>query len=119
MRKTSLNFSQSEMLRKVALVALMLAIQAITGIGAGVLFAQNVTGQVVSASDQEPLIGASVKVEGTSIGSLTDIDGNFTVSARGGQTLVVSSIGCVAGLGFADKMELSFTIHSLFAVPQF
>lgn len=52
------------MLRKVALVALMLAIQAITGIGAGVLFAQNVTGQVVSASDQEPLIGASVKVEG-------------------------------------------------------
>lgn len=92
MRKTSLNFSRSEMLRKVALVALMLAIQAITGIGAGVLFAQNVTGQVVSASDQEPLIGASVKVEGTSIGSLTDIDGNFTVSARGGQTLVVSSI---------------------------
>lgn len=74
MRKTSLNFSRSEMLRKVALVALMLAIQAITGIGAGVLFAQNVTGQVVSASEQEPLIGASVKVEGlqASSTSLTD-----------------------------------------------
>lgn len=78
MRKTSLNFLRSNMLRKVALVALVLAIQAITGIGAGVLNAQNVTGQVVSATDQEPLIGASVKVEGANIGSVTDIDGNFT-----------------------------------------
>lgn len=90
MRKTSLNFLRSNMLRKVALVALVLAIQAITGIGAGVLNAQNVTGQVVSATDQEPLIGASVKVEGANIGSVTDIDGNFTVAAKGGQTLVVS-----------------------------
>lgn len=95
MRKTSLNFLRSNMLRKVALVALVLAIQAITGIGAGVLNAQNVTGQVVSATDQEPLIGASVKVEGANIGSVTDIDGNFTVAAKGGQTLVVSYLGFI------------------------
>ncbi len=68
MRKASLNFLRSSLLRKVALVALVLAIQAITGIGAGVLNAQNVTGQVISATDQEPLIGASVMVEGTSLG---------------------------------------------------
>ena len=68
MRKASLNFLRSSLLRKVALVALVLAIQAITGIGAGVLNAQNVTGQVTSATDQEPLIGASVLVDGTSQG---------------------------------------------------
>ena len=44
MRKTSQKFSQSRMLCKVALVALMLAIQAMLGIGAGVLNAQTVKG---------------------------------------------------------------------------
>lgn len=40
MRKTSQKFSQSHMLCKVALVAIMLAFQAMLGIGAGVLNAQ-------------------------------------------------------------------------------
>ncbi len=95
MRKASLNFLRSSLLRKVALVALVLAIQAITGIGAGVLNAQNVTGQVISATDQEPLIGASVMVEGTSLGGVTDIDGNFSVAAKSGQTLVISYLGFI------------------------
>ncbi len=95
MRKASLNFSRSSLLRKVALVALVLAIQAITGIGAGVLNAQNVTGQVTSATDQEPLIGASVLVDGTSQGGVTDIDGNFSVAAKSGQTLVISYLGFI------------------------
>ncbi len=95
MRKASLNFLRSSLLRKVALVALVLAIQAITGIGAGVLNAQNVTGQVSSATDQEPLIGASVMVEGTSLGGVTDIDGNFSVAAKSGQTLVISYLGFI------------------------
>ncbi len=95
MRKASLNFLRSSLLRKVALVALVLAIQAITGIGAGVLNAQNVTGQVTSATDQEPLIGASVLVDGTSQGGVTDIDGNFSVAAKSGQTLVISYLGFI------------------------
>ncbi len=95
MRKTSLNFLRSSLLRKVALVAFVFAIQAITGIGAGVLNAQNVTGQVTSATDQEPLIGASVMVEGTSQGGVTDIDGNFSVAAKSGQTLVISYLGFI------------------------
>ena len=95
MRKTSLKFSQSRMLCKVALVALMLAFQAMLGIGAGVLNAQTVKGTVISGSDNEPLIGASVMVEGTRNGAVTDLDGNFAISAKNGQTLEVSYLGFI------------------------
>ena len=95
MRKTSQKFSQSRMLCKVALVALMLAIQAMLGIGAGVLNAQTVKGTVISGSDNEPLIGASVMVMGTRNGAVTDLDGNFAISAKNGQTLEVSYLGFI------------------------
>ena len=95
MRKTSQKFSQSRMLCKVVLVALMLAFQAMLGIGAGVLNAQTVKGTVISGSDNEPLIGASVMVEGTKNGVVTDLDGNFTISAKNGQTLEVSYLGFI------------------------
>lgn len=73
MRKTSQKFSQSSMLCKVALVAFMLAFQAMLGIGAGVLNAQTVKGTVISGTDNEPLIGASVMVQGTKDGTVTDL----------------------------------------------
>ena len=47
------------------LVAIMLVFQAMLGISAGVLNAQTVKGTVISGSDNEPLIGASVMVQGT------------------------------------------------------
>ena len=95
MRKTSQKFSQSRMLCKVALVALMLALQAMLGIGAGVLNAQTVKGTVISGSDNEPLIGASVMVQGARNGAVTDLDGNFTITAKNGQTLEVSYLGFI------------------------
>lgn len=55
----------------------------------------NVSGTVVSATDGEPLIGASVMVKGTSNGTATDLDGNFTLSVPSGKELVVSYIGFV------------------------
>ncbi|HEY9542638.1 SusC/RagA family TonB-linked outer membrane protein [Prevotella sp.] len=48
---------------------------------------------VVVDSQGEPVIGASVVQEGTSQGSVTDLDGKFTVSVTPGATLVVSYIG--------------------------
>lgn len=39
-----------------------------------------VTGVVTSADDGEPIIGASVLIKGTGIGTVTDIDGKFTLS---------------------------------------
>ena len=38
-----------------------------------------VTGKVVSQEDGEPVIGASVKIAGTKTGTVTDVDGNFTL----------------------------------------
>ncbi len=52
-----------------------------------------VSGVVTSAADQLPLIGVSVQVKGTSNGSITDLDGNYSVSVASGQTLVFSYIG--------------------------
>ena len=95
MRKTSQKFSQSSMLCKVALVAFMLVFQAMLGIGAGVLNAQTVKGTVISGTDNEPLIGASVMVQGTKDGTVTDLDGNFTIAAKNGQTLEVSYLGFI------------------------
>lgn len=70
---------------------LLLAVFVVCSIGA---MAQNkVSGTVVDPKG-EPVIGASVIIQGTSQGAVTDLDGNFTipnVPARG--TLVVSYIG--------------------------
>lgn len=48
----------------------------------GVAMAQvsKVTGVVVSAEDGEPIIGASVLVVGTNLGTVTDIDGKYTIA---------------------------------------
>ncbi|WP_304264213.1 SusC/RagA family TonB-linked outer membrane protein [Phocaeicola plebeius] len=59
-----------------------------------VAFAQNqVTGHVADATG-EPIIGANVTVKGTTVGTITDIDGNFTLEVGStDSTLVVSFIG--------------------------
>ncbi len=62
----------------------------------GITLAQTrVTGNVVDESG-EPVIGASVQIKGTGQGTVTDIDGNFTLSAPANSTLVISYVGMVA-----------------------
>ena len=53
---------------------------------------QTVKGTVKDANG-EPIIGASVKVKGSTGGTVTDIDGNFTLDAPAGAELEISSIG--------------------------
>ena len=53
---------------------------------------QTVKGTVKDANG-EPIIGASVKVKGSTGGTVTDIDGKFTLDAPAGAELEVSSIG--------------------------
>lgn len=57
-------------------------------------FAQQltVTGQVLDAQ-KEPLIGVSVLEKGTSNGTITDLDGNFTLNVSPDGTLVFSYVG--------------------------
>ncbi len=61
----------------------------------GMVMAQSrVTGTVVSADDGEPVIGASVKVAGTKTGTVTNVDGEFTLpNVKDGSKLIVSYIG--------------------------
>jgi TonB-linked SusC/RagA family outer membrane protein len=54
---------------------------------------QTISGTVRNAADDEPIIGASVQVKGTSKGTITDIDGKFSLSVAPNSVLVVSFIG--------------------------
>ena len=57
------------------------------------LMAQNVTVSGVVSDQMGPVIGASVFEKGTTNGTVTDLDGNFSLSVRPGSVLVISSIG--------------------------
>ena len=69
-------------------------------IGIGLVNAQvsKVTGVVISEEDGLPIVGASVLVKGTTVGTVTDLDGNFTLTnvPSTAKTLVVSFIGLEA-----------------------
>ncbi|SES83188.1 SusC/RagA family TonB-linked outer membrane protein [Prevotella sp. kh1p2] len=63
----------------------------------GMALAQTrVSGTVVSQEDGEPVVGASVRVEGTNTGTVTDVDGRFSLSAPAGSKLTISYIGMVS-----------------------
>jgi len=52
----------------------------------------NISGTVVDKNN-EPIIGATISVPGTNIGTITDIDGNYTLTAPRGSTLRFSYVG--------------------------
>ncbi|MDD3789131.1 MAG: TonB-dependent receptor [Petrimonas sp.] len=61
--------------------------------GIGIMMAQTqVRGTVVDEAG-EPVIGATVQVKGTTQGTVTDIDGRFSLSAPTDGTLIISYVG--------------------------
>lgn len=70
-------------------------------------FAQiKITGLVID-EQQEPVIGATVTVKGTSTAAATDFDGNFTITVPSEKsTLVISYVGCLTAEVSADSPEL-------------
>ena len=61
---------------------------------AGMALAQTkVTGTVIAQEDGQPVIGASVIIQGSKTGTTTDIDGKFTLNVPAGKKIVVSYIG--------------------------
>ena len=62
----------------------------------GMALAQTqVSGTVTSSEDGSPVIGASIKVVGTNTGTVTNIDGNFSLNVSANAKLEVSYIGMV------------------------
>lgn len=57
---------------------------------------QKLTGLVLEEPGSEPLIGAAILVKGTSIGTITDLDGKFTIQASPNQILVISYLGMIS-----------------------
>ena len=74
--------------------------------------AREVQGRVLDgAQNGEPMIGATVMVKGTSQGTVTDIDGNFTLSVPKEAVLVISSVGYKTFEVKANKTKLSVTLE--------
>ena len=60
----------------------------------GMALAQNaIKGTVISSEDGQPVIGATVKIAGTNDGTVTDHNGQFSLSAKAGAQLEVSYVG--------------------------
>ncbi len=64
------------------------------GINIAMAQTRRITGTVISAEDNEPIIGASVVIKGTQNGTVTDIDGKYSLSVSPNEkTLIVSYLG--------------------------
>jgi len=57
--------------------------------------ASKIAGKITNATN-EPLIGVSIVVSGTTQGTTSDVDGNYTLTAPGDATLVFSYVGYVS-----------------------
>ena len=72
-----------------------------------------VTGRVVD-SVGEPLIGATIMVEGTKEGAVTDIDGNFTINTTSKAKLVISYVGYTTQtILVGDKTTIDVTLKEV------
>lgn len=90
---------------KNALVFLLTAIVSIP------MYAQvTVTGKVTSEGDGLPLPGASIVVKGSSVGTVTDVDGLYSISVSGAESTLVYSF-----IGFASKSIVvgNTTVHNV------
>lgn len=109
MKKKAINLAQAPMaVKRVLFAFLFFSVWAAPNVGATLSLSEEkvnekqvlqdgrqiaVKGSVVD-SNNEPLIGVSVKVAGTSIGTATDFDGNFTINVpRTGSVLEFTYVG--------------------------
>lgn len=67
---------------------------------------------VVNDANGEPIIGASIKVKGTGVGAVTNLDGHFTLAnVAKGSTLIISYVGYKSQEVVWDGNELNVTLH--------
>lgn len=73
------------------LMTLWLCLLLFAGIASGQT--RMVSGLVISADDNQPIPGASVFVDGTSIGTVTDAEGHYSLNVRQGKVLRITFFG--------------------------
>lgn len=81
-------------------------------LGSTLGLAQSVVNGTISGADGGPIPGASVFVQGTSNGTTSDFDGNFSISVEEGQILVVSYVGYqTAEITFEGQDQLDIQLN--------
>ena len=88
MKRTLSNHVNTTFTKKIFLLLLVLGVSVFT------YAQQKITGTVTDQTG-EAIIGASVVVKGTTNGTVTDFDGNFTLNAPAKSVLVISYVGYV------------------------
>ncbi|MFD2825014.1 SusC/RagA family TonB-linked outer membrane protein [Leeuwenhoekiella polynyae] len=80
----------------------------------GVSNAQNyVSGSVIDSESGSPIPGVNVQIKGTSIGVVTNFDGDYSISADSGQILVFSYLGFVSKeVSVANESTINVSLDS-------
>ena len=79
--------------------------------------AQSVVKGTVVDEAGDPVIGATVKVEGSSVGAITDFDGNFSVEAPSNATLTITYVGYEPQkVSVAGKSSITVTLKEDYAM---
>jgi TonB-dependent starch-binding outer membrane protein SusC len=94
---------------------MLLLIVAMLGFMPGYGQQKTVTGRVTDASTGEPLPGVSIVVVGTTTGTVTNIDGEYSLNVEQGQTLSFSFIGYVTQrieVGSANTIPVALAVDT-------
>jgi len=72
---------------------------------------RTIRGTVSDASTGEPIPGASILIEGTTIGTVTDFDGRFQLKVNKGQNLIIRFVGYASQtITIEDQLELNIEL---------
>jgi TonB-linked SusC/RagA family outer membrane protein len=103
----SLTINKIKHMKKILLTFLLLCIVTLTSVYAQ---SRRITGKVIGADDGQPLAGVSVSISGSSQGTQTNVDGNFSLNVPAGATSLKLSY-----LGYKSTV-VSITSSSIYNV---
>ena len=86
---------------------ILVLIVLLTGFSSYLFAQQTITGNVVDKADDSPLIGVSVYEKGTTNGTVTDFDGNYSLRVSGDKSILVFSF-----IGYVSVEKLVGTLTS-------
>ncbi|WP_224751226.1 SusC/RagA family TonB-linked outer membrane protein [Mucilaginibacter pankratovii] len=73
------------------------------------------TGRIIGSDDKLPVVGATVRVKGTTTGTQTDVNGQFTLSVSAGNVLVISYLGYTTQevtVGSSDNISVTLQVSN-------